>query len=90
MLASSNSLANKGKEIRLKHINFLDKRRGGKVFEYEDVYKIVPGSHKWKLDVVQHGILGGKWARLGENTPNKVRLEKIEGERLLGRDLARR
>ena len=29
-------------------------RRKGKGFDYEEVYKIIQGSHKWKLDVSQH------------------------------------
>ena len=33
---------------------FFRSRRKGKGFDYEEVYKIIQGSHKWKLDVSQH------------------------------------
>ena len=85
-----------GEGDKIKAHRIFRKRRGGKVFEYEDVYKIVQGSHKWKLDIAQPGVLAGKRARLGENTPNTVKLEKVaeeeesEGGRPIGRNSTKR
>ena len=75
---------------------FFCSRRNGKGFEYEDVYNIIKGSHKWQLDVAQHERGVEKRTEMGEKSQNKINLavcaeeEESEGERPLGRDSARK